>query len=499
MNPPTPFSPEDAFENARGAFRTRVCDMLGCDIPIVLAGMGGVARAELVAAVSEAGAYGFLGMVRETPDFIREQIKDVRARTRNAFGVNLIPAATDALLFQAELDICIEEGVHSVCLFWDVDAAAIYRLRANGILAVCQVGTVEDASLALEAGADLLIAQGIEAGGHVRGRMPLGTALEAVLRIAGNVPVLAAGGIASGYAVADMLARGASGAVLGTALLATEESFAHSYHKNAVAARNADDTVLTCKFHINWPPGAAVRVLKNSVTAGSHGDPFDGRREIIARDCGQAIYRFSTDSPLRTMSGDLESMALYAGCGIDFIHNIVPAQERIRNILIDAARCRDGLSKLEKDCQQKDRHASPVCYAADGDPAYMGFMSRADIVMLMNRLLEAERAGAKAAARLALESADPSLQSRMKALHADEVYCCRLVIEELTLLGETPSSATGDFYEKLMAIEDMDGRLAFLAKGQRWVARKLRDALPRIQRDNLHARLSQMLRLHEHE
>src|SRR5665213_3805182 len=96
-----------------------VCDLLGCRYPIVLAGMGGVARSELVAAVTAAGGFGFLGMVRESGALIREQVAELRALGHARFGVNLIPAATPAALLNEELDACIDLGVHAVCLFWD--------------------------------------------------------------------------------------------------------------------------------------------------------------------------------------------------------------------------------------------------------------------------------------------------------------------------------------------------------------------------------------------
>ena len=101
---------------------TPVCDLLCCDYPIVLAGMGGVARSDLVAAVSEAGGFGFLGMVRESPELIASEIAAVRARTARPFGVNLIPAATKPDRLAGELDACIAAQVHAVTLFWDLSA-----------------------------------------------------------------------------------------------------------------------------------------------------------------------------------------------------------------------------------------------------------------------------------------------------------------------------------------------------------------------------------------
>ncbi|MDR3499830.1 MAG: nitronate monooxygenase [Parvibaculum sp.] len=480
-------------------FHTAACDILGCDLPVVLAGMGGVARAELVAAVSEAGGYGFLGMVRESPRFIRKQIHEVRAATGRDFGVTLIPAATPPDLFREELQVCIEERVHSVCLFWGVDRETIARLRASGILVVCQIGTAAEASAAIRAGAQMLIAQGVEAGGHVRGETARSVLLKETLAVSGDVPVLAAGGVATGADLLAALDDGASGVVLGTALLATKESFAHDYHKRRIVEASPGDTLRTQDFHINWPRGAFVRVLGNSVTQGAHGDPFRPEREIIGEDFGRSLYRFSTDSPLRTTSGSLEQMALYAGTGAGSIADIPSAASRIDKIVGDALALRTAAQHVAAVPGENApaELASPSCSAAAADDAYMGFLPRDEVVSLLNLLLEAERAGARAAARLALDLADPASKAEMKALHADETFCCRLLLEEIAALGATPSPRIGDFYDKLMGVEPIEDRVPFLAKGQRWVARKLHEALPKIRDDRLHARLVEMLALHE--
>ena len=316
---------------------TPVCDLLGCEFPIVLAGMGGVSRSELVTAVTLAGGFGFLGMVRESAEFIRAEIAKVRAATTRDFGVNLIPAATDPDVFAAELDACIVEHVPVVALFWDLAPQAIARLRSEGIRVVCQVGSVDEAVKAVQAGAQIIIAQGVEAGGHIRNTIPLAALIPEIVK-AVDVPVLAAGGIADGRAVAAALLLGAQGAVIGKAFLATEESFAHDYHKIRIVEAKAGATVRTDAFHVNWPHGAYVRVLPNSVTQGKHGDPFSSERKAIGTEHDRTIWLFSTDSPLKSMTGDFEAMALYAGEGIDKIDAIVPAAQRLNTIVTEAQR-----------------------------------------------------------------------------------------------------------------------------------------------------------------
>ncbi|WP_288939689.1 nitronate monooxygenase, partial [uncultured Roseovarius sp.] len=156
-----------------------------------------------------------------------------------------------------------------------------------------------------------------------------------------DLPVVVSGGIATGEGLAAALAIGASGVQCGTAFLATEESFAHSYHKSRIVEATGEDTVLTDLFVLNWPKGAAVRVIGNSVTEGLKGnylghDPDSLPRETIAHDDDQPRLRFSTDSPLRTTTGDLEAMALYAGQGAGSIPDIVPAATRLARIASQA-------------------------------------------------------------------------------------------------------------------------------------------------------------------
>jgi nitronate monooxygenase len=318
------------------SLRTRACDLLGCEHPVVLAGMGGVARSELVAAVTQAGGFGFLGMVRESPSLISREVHAVRRLTSKPFGINLIPAATDAGLLEQQLVTCIDLGVPVVTLFWDLSREIVRRLRDAGVLVVCQVGSAKEGESAQQAGAQILIAQGVEAGGHVRGTTPLWSLLPDVVS-SSSVPVLAAGGIVDGRDLTTALRLGAQGVVIGTAFLASPESFAHDYHKKRILQAKAEETVLTDIFHINWPMGASVRVLQNSTTRGERGDPF-GSGQIIGEEAGRPIHLFSTDSPLRSMTGDFEGMALYAGQGVDRIDAIVPAGERLAAIVSEATR-----------------------------------------------------------------------------------------------------------------------------------------------------------------
>jgi len=169
--------------------RTPICDLLGCDVPILLAGMGGVSRWELAAAVANAGGYATLGMVREAPDLIESEVRALRAATDRPFAVNLIPAATDPGLLDAQLARCLDLGVGAFSFFWDVVPQAVARVKAAGCIVLHQVGTEAAAHEAEAAGSDILIAQGIEAGGHVHGRVGA-FALAADILSRARVPVV---------------------------------------------------------------------------------------------------------------------------------------------------------------------------------------------------------------------------------------------------------------------------------------------------------------------
>jgi nitronate monooxygenase len=473
-----------------------VCDLLGCTYPIVLAGMGGVARSGLVIAVTEAGGFGFLGMVRESPDLIREEIAKVRAATARDFGVNLIPAATKPDLLEAELAACIEARVPVMALFWDLSADVVKRLRDAGILVVVQVGSAKEAWDAQKAGAQVLIAQGIEAGGHVRGLTKRSELLRDVFAIS-DVPVLASGGIANGVEIAAAMAQGAQGAVLGTAFLATAESFAHDYHKQRIVEAEPGSTVHTQDFHVNWPKGAYVRVLPNSVTEGRRGDPFAGNREAIGKEGARTIWLYSTDSPLQSMTGDFEAMALYAGEGAGAIQGIVPAGVRVRDLVAETEHALSASNRETRVAASHAEPASPVCYLNEADDAYAGFASRDELAATLNELLEAERAGARICARTALETGDEDIRALMRLVHADEVRWCRMLLAAIEGIGAEPSSKVGAFYEKCLAIADLKARIAFINRGQGWVSQKLREILPKVRDDALHAALKTMLESHD--
>ena len=280
---------------------------------------------------------------------IAREIDKVRAHTDEPFGVNLIPAATDPDLLEAELSVCLQKKVHSLCFFWDVHADVIARAKAAGCRVLYQVGSVEDAVAAAEARADAIIAQGFEAGGHVRGTVSSLVLLPQVVR-AVSISCDCLRRVRLGREFIAALALGAQGIHCGTAFLATEEFFAHAYHKERVVRAKSEDTVYTDVFAINWPPDSPVRVVANRLTdelgrflLGHR--PEDIPREAIADEDGRLIYKFSTDSPLRTTTGNLECLALFAGQIAGAIETIPSAGGRVGEI-VSAARA--TLERLQR-------------------------------------------------------------------------------------------------------------------------------------------------------
>lgn len=494
--------------NLKGSYRTfpelnlhtPLLDVIGCEIPILNAGMGGVARFELAAAVSIKGGLGTLGMVREDPSFISSQVGGLRDKTSKPFSVNIIPAATSTKLLQRQLDCLIELEVPIVTLFWDIDHHTISRLKEKSITVIHQVGSVEEGLQAQLAGVDALIAQGYEAGGHIRGRTSLQNLL-ASLSERSAIPVIAAGGIATGHQMLAAFSLGAQGVSLGTALLATEESNAHQIHKTQIVQAVAEDTTCTDSFFINWPKTAPVRVLKNPITEGIVVQPGKDKkarcREIGNQD-GKPIYLFSTDSPLIGATGALDLMPLYSGHSCEQIDSVVTVAERIDTIIDDARIVFRQLAQQHRqfDVDEPISVASSPCYSGEICNGYGGYADFEEIRDTLESLLAAERAGAKVCALSMKIAPDSDWSDILRSIHRDEVSSCKLVLQCMVLVGLEPHNRIGDFVEKCLAIPDFIDRMRLLNKGQSWVVRTLDELLPRLESSALRVRLLEMKNEH---
>jgi nitronate monooxygenase len=328
--------------NLPPALNTPILQLLQCRYPIMLAGMGSVARSGLAAAVAKGGGFPVMGMVREPVALIEREVAALRAATSEDlhFAINLIPASDSPEKLQAQIAACLRLRVPSMVLFWEVDQALIRQLKAEGLQVIHQIGNRRDAELALAAGCDALIVQGFDAGGHVRGMVPTLSLLPEIVAMAGSVSVAASGGIASGQALVAALALGAQAASIGSAFVATHESFAHPYHRQCLVDAHAEDTLHTSIFARNWTIAAPVRVLPNAVTRGEYAHLSDTEKNqpIAHQDGGQPIYLYSTDSPAVDATGRIEDMAIYAGQSVGQIHGVLPAAERIAAIMLEAAK-----------------------------------------------------------------------------------------------------------------------------------------------------------------
>ena len=293
--------------------------------------MGGVAVPELAGAVARAGALGMLCEFDLESPSDRMQ-RAVSLAEGGSVGIGFFGQWIENDLETFEI---AADRLRVVEVFWSApDAALVDRARRSGdALVAWQVGSPTDALAAEDAGCDFVVAQGVEAGGHVRGTTPRGDLLQQVLAKV-SVPVVAAGGIATASDVAAALDAGAAAVRVGTAFVATVESGAHpQYIEALVAARSGDATVLTTAFGEGWPD-APHRVLASALEAAN---AFDGDVVGEAGPVGgrYPIPRFSPATPSRHDDGHIEAMPLYAGTGVGEVNDIRRAADVVRDLVAD--------------------------------------------------------------------------------------------------------------------------------------------------------------------
>ncbi len=302
---------------------------------------GGISTPELAAAVSNAGGLGMLATGGLPPEQIRAQIRRTRQLTDRPFGVNLLLP----MYLPGQTEVCIEERVALLSFFWGDAAPHVPAAQAGGLKVMVQVGSVDEAQAARDAGVDVIVAQGVEAGGHVRGSIGALVLVPLVVEAVRPLPVVAAGGIADGRGVAAVLMLGAAGAALGTRLLASEEGAAHRDYKERILRARAEDALHTTLFDLGWPE-APHRVLRNSVIADweAAGCPPPGQRpqedEVIGQgefgDMCFPVSRYTAMPPSVRFAGDVEKTALYAGQSCGLINDLRPAAVIIEDIARDA-------------------------------------------------------------------------------------------------------------------------------------------------------------------
>jgi NAD(P)H-dependent flavin oxidoreductase YrpB (nitropropane dioxygenase family) len=321
--------------------QTALCKHLGIELPIIQAPMGGGAVGPAIAAaVSNAGGLGMLVPWRADIATVRQQIRDTRALTSKPFGVNL------NLEFPQEerLDTCLSEGARVISFFWRDPAALVPRAKAAGATVLHTVASAADARRAVDCGVDIIVAQGWEAGGHVRGTVATLPLIPVVVDAVSPAPVVAAGGIADGRGLAAVLALGAAGAWIGTRFLVSKEATIHPrYRELLLAAKETDTVYLEELFDVNWPK-APHRVLRNKTVDAwqAAGCPPSGKRpgegDVIATSPASGpIVRYQTALPVPDTEGDIEAMSLWAGQSVGLVSTLKPADDIVREIADEAA------------------------------------------------------------------------------------------------------------------------------------------------------------------
>jgi enoyl-[acyl-carrier protein] reductase II len=306
--------------------RTPVCDLLGIDVPLACAPFGPWREVELAAAVCEAGALGALGTGLRSPAELVGQWTELRARTGRPFAINHTVRPFDEAAFAASLEF----GPAAISFHLDVPADLVARAHDAGVLWIQQVMDVEQARAAVAARADVIVAQGGEAGGH-GGDVSTLVLVAEVLDVAGATPVLAAGGIADGRGLAAVLAMGAQGAVMGTRFLASEEMGVAPEWKAAIVAAQARDAVKVAGHERVLPPfnrphaPTTPRALRTPL--------IDALREapetVDPQEAGPAIVA-------SVRAGGGHEHLPFAGQSCGLVHDVLPAAEIVRRTLAEA-------------------------------------------------------------------------------------------------------------------------------------------------------------------
>ncbi|MEU7811744.1 nitronate monooxygenase family protein [Pseudonocardia sp. NPDC049154] len=316
--------------------RTRLTELLGVDHPIMLAGMGGVAYAELVAAVSEAGGFGTLGASFMRPEKLEKELAETRARTAKPFGVNALTAVAEDV--RRYTPMITAGGTTLYVSGLGVDAETVATMHEAGLLVGSLCGKVRHAVKAVEAGVDLVIATGTEGGGHTGTVATMALIPGVVDAVEGRVPVVAGGGIVDGRGLAAALALGADGVWVGTRFAASVEARRlRGFHEAMIAARE-DGTVITRAYS-----GKTMRVLRNEWT-----DHFEAHPEELRPFPQQRLYAIEqavTHLGARDDSGvDPAREAYLCGQAVGSVHEIRTAAEIVSDMAHSAAEILDRIA-----------------------------------------------------------------------------------------------------------------------------------------------------------
>lgn len=315
-----------------------LCARLGIDKPILSAPMAGAAGPEMVAAVCNAGGYGVLPLWHKPSEAFAADLLRTQSLTDRNFAVNINVANP----YKEQLQICIDHKVHAVSLFWGMEPDAIDVAKSAGLCVLYSVGNAAEAKAAEQAGADVIVAQGWEAGGHVWGQVTTVALIPAVVD-AVSIPVIAAGGIADGRAMAAAMMLGASGVWVGTRFLASSEATIHDTYRQRILAAQEDQTEWYHELYDGSWPDAPHRALKNATSEGWHraGAPKPGHRpnegQVIGhRPNGDPVERYQSYTPFTGTTGDVDAMSLWSGQGVAQVRQVMSAGEIVDELYRDA-------------------------------------------------------------------------------------------------------------------------------------------------------------------
>jgi enoyl-[acyl-carrier protein] reductase II len=309
--------------------RTRLTEALGIEHPVMLAGMGGVSYHALVAAVSEAGGFGCFGASTMGSDEMVREIRAARALTDKPFGVDLLTAMPERLLTDVEL--IIREGATVFAAGLGVPRDVISLCHEHSVLVLSMCGKVRHAIAAVEAGCDIVVAQGTEAGGHTGQVATMPLVPQVVDAVGDRVPVVAAGGIFDGRGLAAALALGADGVWVGTRFIATPEARSAPGYKDALLRTPEDGTAISRAF-----TGKTLRAVANETTRHFEEHPEELRpfpQQLVAGIEGGWMHLGASEE---TPGVDPERECYPAGQGVGAIHELVPAGDLVRAIVDEA-------------------------------------------------------------------------------------------------------------------------------------------------------------------
>jgi NAD(P)H-dependent flavin oxidoreductase YrpB (nitropropane dioxygenase family) len=273
---------------------------------------------------------------------LRDTISEVRRLTDKPFGVNFVLPLIESQGY-ANLDAALETGVPVVSTFWADPAPVIARIHDAGALSFHTVGSAEEARRVVALGVDAVVAQGVEAGGHVWGQVGTLVLTPAVVDAVPKTPVIAAGGISDGRGLAAVLALGAQAAWVGTRLLLAQECQSHPAYRERLKGARETDTVHTTLFDGGWPD-APLRCLSNETLEAwiAAGRPEPGARpnegEVVAHyGNGKPVLRYAIDEPTADMTGDILALVQYAGQGVGLAKEEKPVAEILGEMTADAS------------------------------------------------------------------------------------------------------------------------------------------------------------------